>query len=199
MGFFDALFGRTRPTTANLDALFAIPSAAVTLQTALGFTPTGQGAVCYRSAVGVGFAETQSDIVSLLSSVPDAPVVEVNDDDFGFTWLEVTRRRAVGGDGEVDTAALCTDLHAVNTTLEGQGYGPTLLCSVVPFQDATGRTFGLVYLYKQGTFYPFAPHPGGSRTRDTLLEIQLGDALAADLPIEQDKQRWLAIWGAPGL
>lgn len=199
MGFFDALFGRTQPKTANLDALFAIPSAAVTLQTALGFRPTGQGAVCYRSAVGVGFAETQSDIVSLLSSVPDAPRVEVNDDDFGFTWLEVTRRGAVGGDGEVDTAALCTDLHAVNTSLQDQGFGTGLLCSLIPFQGADGAKVGLVYLYKQGTFYPFAPNPNGSRTRDNLLEIQLGDALAGDLPVEHDKQRWLAIWGAPGL
>jgi hypothetical protein len=67
----------------------------------------------------------------------------------------------------------------------------------VPFHDASGRTFGLVYLYKQGTFYAFAPT--GAKSRDNLLEIQVRDTLAGELPMEQDLQRWLALWGAPGL
>src|SRR5699024_10324355 len=41
MGFFDALLGRTKPKRANLDDLFALPPAALTLQAATGFTPTG--------------------------------------------------------------------------------------------------------------------------------------------------------------
>ena len=36
-----------------------------------------------------------------------------------------------------DVAGLCTDLHAVNTALEEQGFGPGLLCSLVPFADRT--------------------------------------------------------------
>jgi hypothetical protein len=77
------------------------------------------------------------------------------------------------------------------------GFATGLLCSLVPFHDAAGRKAGLVYLYKQGTFYTFAPT--GPSTRDNLLEIQLRDTLAGDLPMEQDLQRWLALWGAPGL
>ena len=93
---------------------------------------------------------------------------------------------------------LCTDLHAVNTSLEAQGFGGGLLCTMVPFADAAGRRVGLVYLYKQGTFYPFAPVPGEQR-RDNLLELQLRDQLAGELPMEKDLQRWLAVWDAPGL
>ncbi len=200
MGFFDAILGRTRPKQANLDALFAVPTAAITLQTAMGLNPTGEGAVCYRAADGAGFAGTQADIVELLSSVPDAPSVGTSTDGFGFTWLEVEHAAAEGlGADSVDVGSLCTDLHAVNTTLEGAGYGPALLCSLIPFADATGRRVGLVYLYKQGTFYPFAPAPDGAQRRDNLFEIQVRDAVAGDLPIEPDLQRWLAIWGAPGL
>jgi hypothetical protein len=58
---------------------------------------------------------------------------------------------------------------------------------------------GLVYLYKQGTFYAFAPRPGAQRQRDNLLEIQVRDELAGELPMEKDLSRWLAVWGAPGL
>ena len=71
-----------------------------------------------------------------------------------------------------------------------------MLGGAVPRRCAAGRS-GLVYLYKQGTFYAFAPT--GPKTRDNLLEIQLRDTLDGDLPMEQDLQRWLALWGAPGL
>jgi hypothetical protein len=91
---------------------------------------------------------------------------------------------------------LCTDLHAVNTMLEAEGFGPGLLCSVVPFSQPGGGRLGLVYLYKQGTFYPFAPI--GPQRRDNLLEISVRDTLAAELAFEP-MPGWMALWGAPGL
>ena len=42
MGIWSTLSGRSKPKQANLDALFALPAAAVTLQTAAGFAPTGR-------------------------------------------------------------------------------------------------------------------------------------------------------------
>jgi hypothetical protein len=192
MGFWDVIAGRTKPKQANLDALFLVPSAAITLETTIGLKPTGEGAVCYRAATGAAFQQTQDDVVALLDADPDAPPVEVTQDEYGFTWL-LNRHDAE------DVAGLCTDLHAVNTALEGQGFGPGLLCSLVPFADATGRRVGLVYLYKQGTFYPFAPKPAQARQRDNLMEIQVRDTLAGELPMEKDLSRWLAVWGAPGV
>ena len=190
MGLWETLTGRSRVTKANLDALFLVPSAAITLQTAAGLTPTGDGAVCFRAATGAAFQQTQDDVVALLNDDPDAPDVTISRDDFGFTWLVAHRPPD-------DTSGLCTDLHAVNTALEAQGFASGLLCSLVPFADPTGRRVGLVYLYKQGTFYPFAPT--GPQQRDNLLEIQVRDHLAGELPMERDLGRWMALWGAPGL
>jgi hypothetical protein len=191
MGLWDVIAGRTRPKPPQLDSLFLVPSAAITLETTLGLTPTGTGAVCYRAASGQAFRQLQADVVELLNADPDAPDVEVTQDDFGFTWLVVHRDPS-------DPAGLCTDLHAVNMALEDQGFGPGLLCSLIPFAGTDGHRVGLVYLYKRGTFYPFAPKPG-AKERDNLLEIQLRDTLAGELPTEQDLSRWLAVWGAPGL
>ena len=190
MGLWTSLLGRSRPKAPDLDALFLVPSAAITLQTAAGFLPTGTGAVCYRAASGAAFAQAQAEIVALIDDDPQAPSVATTTDPYGFTWLQVT------GSPD-DVAGLCTDLHAVNSTVEAQGFGGGLLCTLVPFRDAQGRTFGLVYLYKQGTFYPFAPT--GPQRRDNVLEIQMRDLLRADLPIEPDASRWMALWGAPGL
>ena len=55
----------------------------------------------------------------------------------------------------------------------------------------------MVYLFKQGSFYPFAPADG--QTRDTVLELQIRDLLRDELAVEKDLTRWFPIWGAPGL
>ncbi|HXZ73481.1 MAG TPA: hypothetical protein VEH31_21765, partial [Streptosporangiaceae bacterium] len=63
--------------------------------------------------------------------------------------------------------------------------------------DDSGKRLGIIYLYKRGTFYPFAPL-GGER-RDNALELQVRGAVGADLKIETDLSRWFPVWGAPGL
>ncbi|MFE6511445.1 hypothetical protein ACFVDI_23690 [Nocardioides sp. NPDC057767] len=195
MGFWDVITGRTRPKQANLDALFAVPTAALTMQTSLGLVPTGDGAVCYRAAAGAGFAGTQNDVVELLGASESAPKVTTSVDEFGFTWLSVDHEPL--DPANPDITGLVTDLHAVNTTLEMNGFGPGLLCSLITFEGADGRRVGLIYLYKQGTFYPFVPT--GPQQRDNLLEINVRTAVEGDLPVEKDLSRWLAVWGAPGL
>ena len=191
MGFLDVLLGRSKQVKPNLDQLFAVPSAAVTLQVAGDFAPTGVGSVCYRANEGAAFATMQDDVQQLLDA-DNGPKVERVTDDFGFTWL-VCRQSPDG------VSELVTELHAVNRALEDTGFGTSLLCSLVAFERSSdGRRLGLVYLYKRGTFYPFAP-VGRSEQRDNALELQARGMLANDLPLETDLSRWMAIWGAPGL
>ena len=189
MKIVDALLGRRRQVRNNLDDLFAVPTAAITLQTAATFEPTGVGAVCFRAAEGSAFAAAEAEITAVLDNDED-PELERHVDDYGVTWL-VARQD--------DMSALVTDLHAINTALEAQGFGPSLLCSLVGFRDSTRRPLALVYLYKQGSFFPFAPKPGEGQRRDNLLEMQVRDLVKGDLPVEPDTQRWMAVWGAPGL
>jgi hypothetical protein len=189
VSWWDVLLGRTEPAKADLDALFALPSAVVTLQAATGFAPTGLGSVCFRSAEGGAFATLERDIAALLDA-GGGPPVEISQDSYGYTWLLVRRAPEEFSD-------LVTDLHAVNSSLESAGFGPSLLCSLASFADLNGRRIALVYLYKQGTFYPFTPLPG--QRRDNELELQTRGALAEDLPVEPDLSRWFPLWGAPGL
>jgi hypothetical protein len=192
MGIWGALSGRMGPKKSNLDALFLVPSAAITLETAAAISATGAGSVCFRGATGAAFAQTQADVVELINADPEAPDVSVSQDRFGFTWLVARRDPS-------DIGGLCTDLHAVNTILAEQGFDGGLLCSLIAFRATGDRPVGLVYLYKQGTFYPFAPTSGEVETRDNLLELQVRDHLQAELPMETDLQRWMSVWGAPGL
>jgi hypothetical protein len=189
VGIFKNLFGRSDPPAANLDNLFAVPSAAITLEASAGFTPTGTASVCYRENEGGAFATTESDVESLLAAT-GGPKVERSTDTFGFTWLLCRRDPS-------ELSELVTDIHAVNSALQDNGFGGSLLCSLVGFTNQDHQALGLVYLFKKGTFYPFAPD--GAQRRDNALELQVRGILTSDLTIEPDLSRWLAVWGAPGL
>jgi hypothetical protein len=193
VGFLDTLLGRTKPVQPKLDDLFALPSAAVTLEAGAGFTPTGSGSVCFRPVEGRSFADVQKDVTDLLdmsSGKEGGLPVEVSKDDYGFTWVVSSRMSS-----EID--ALVTDLHAVNSALVDNGFGPQLLCTLVAFRDSEERRLALIYLFKRGTFYPFAPLPG--QKRDNALELQVKGAIGPDLKWEPDLGRWFPVWGAPGL
>lgn len=195
MGLLDILLGRTKPVAPDLDQLFALPSAAVTLEAAAGFRPTGSGAVCFAAVEGAAFEQTHREVQALLDADAEREgrPVELTRDGYGYSWL-VSRRTP---DQLPD---LVNDLHAVNSAMEVNGFGPQLLCSLAGFEDERhGRRLALVYLYKRGTFYPFAPLPGTAERRDNPLELRVKATLANDLRIEQDLNRWFPVWGAPGL
>ncbi|MGK5728980.1 PspA-associated protein PspAB [Streptomyces sp. URMC 124] len=194
MGFLDVILGRSKPVRPDLDQLFALPSAAITLQAGAGFTPTGLGSVCFASVEGGAFAQLQQDVRGLLDADTErgGVPVEFSRDAYGYTWL-------LARQPPEDTAALVNDLHAVNTLLQDGGFGPQLLCSLMGFRSGDGRSLALVYLYKRGTFYPFAPVAGAKDKRDNGLELQVRALLADDLRVEEDLARWFPVWGAPGL
>lgn len=194
MGFLDALFGRTKPVKPDLDQLFGVPSAALTLEAGAGFRPTGLGSVCFAAVEGGAFGEVERQVRALLDAdtgrggVP----VEVSKDSYGYTWL-------LARHAPEELPELVNDLHAVNSELEANGFGPQLLCSLVGFHGPDGQPLALVYLYKRGTFYPFAPRPGGGEKRDSALELQVKAMLGDDLRLEAELGRWFPVWGAPGL
>lgn len=130
MGLLDILLGRTKPVAPDLDQLFALPSAAVTLEAAAGFRPTGRGAVCFATVEGGAFEQTHREVQALLDADAErtGPPVELTQDAYGYSWL-VSRRTPD------QLSALVNDLHAVNSAMEVNGFGPQLLCSLAGFED----------------------------------------------------------------
>jgi hypothetical protein len=173
---FDVLLGRSKPKQANLDALFAVTSAAITLEAAAGLRSSGQAAVCFKPASGQDFAATSKELTELLEmAVKEAgSKLDVTDDKYGYRWVVLA---------DPDLEDLVTSVHLVNSTLQDHGFGSG---------PAAGH---LVYLYKRGTFYPFAPRPG--ERRDNEVELNVRAVLGGELPIESDLTRWFALWGVP--
>ncbi len=231
MKLLDTLLGKTKPVQANLDALFSLPAAAITLETTTGLAPSGRAGVCFKPPAGQSFEDMQHDLEQLLqmpddagtsteslaaapqtaapqtgSGTPESPggaesraagsaTIEVRHeaDAYGYRWI------ILGGTGIDD---LVTRVHMVHSSLSDAGWGTQLLCSVVGFvpgggadDSAVDQPVYLIYLAKQGTFYPFAP--SGKEKRDVELELRLKSFLAGDLAIEPDLDRWFPIWDLP--
>jgi hypothetical protein len=189
VGFLDAFLGRSKPVPPDLDQLFALPSAALTLESATDFRPTGLGGVCFRAAEGAAFSDVEHQVRQMLDADGGIPI-ETKVDPYGWTWVVVRHDPS-------DVAGLVTDLHAVNASLRDSGFGPSLLASVVAFGHPDGRRLALVYLFKQGTFYPFAPVDDAAKKRDNALELQVRATVGADLRWEPDVGRWFPVWDAP--
>lgn len=162
MGIFDTLLGRTKPVRPNLDALFALPAAAVTLQASAGLVPTGQAGVCFKPPAGQAFAQMQNDVEQLLRTPdepadPPSPTTDASGaapsggdvtgatgeaaDLAGETAPSLTVRHVADNYGYrwivVDGAGIddiVTRVHVVHSSLQDAGWGPQLLCSVFGFQ-----------------------------------------------------------------
>jgi len=191
MGFLDAVLGRRKPARPDLDSLFAVPTAAITLQAAMDLVPTGRASVAFRSPEGRAFADVEAEVRALLDA-DGGPPVQVSQDGFGFDWVVIETDPA-------DVGAAVIDAHAVNTSLVEGGFGPQLLCSTVSFRGPDGEPMALVYLYKAGTFYPFVPVASKDQERNNVQELQIRDLLDGELPMEKNVSRWFAVWDAPGL
>lgn len=160
------------------------------MQINLELTPTGIGAVCFRAPEGKAFSDLEKEIVELLEA-DGGPKIEASADAFGYDWLTVRS-------DPPDLSSIVTDTHAVNISLVQAGFGPQLLCSLFTFAGTQGEKIALVYLFKRGTFYPFAPAPG-DKVRNNVLELKVRDKLKGELPMEMDLSRWFALWDGPGL
>lgn len=189
MGLRDALFGRTKQAAPNLDNLFALSTAALTLQSELDLVSSGEAGLCFKAGSGESSLETDDDIKQLLDFDETTNKVTLTKDDLGFKWLVVK---------DPDFEALVTRVHSADTSMVEHGLGPRLLCAVFGFVPKTPPGEGsirLVYLMKQGTFYPFAPT--GPSQRNNELELRVRSFLSTDLPIEQNLSRWMALWNVP--
>jgi hypothetical protein len=187
VGLLDVLRGQRAPRRADLDALFGIGSAAVTLEVSMGLVTTGRAGVCFKAVEAGVFDELVRETEELLraTSAESGTTISRHRDGFGFDWIVVE---------DPDVEDLATTSHVVSRSLEDRGFSERLLCAVFGFDGPPGAV-DLVYAYKRGAFYPFAPREG--RTRDHTLELRVKNLLARELATEPEVERWYPVWEAP--
>jgi PspA associated protein B len=188
VGILDILFGRSKPVKAQTEKLFAISTAAVTLETRWGLTPAGAGAVVFRPLTSSYFTETERELDDLLalSAREQGSTVQREKDEFGYQWIIVR---------DPDFEDLVTAIHMVTLTLGERGFRDQLLAAVFRFDGAPGGPVYWIYNYKRGAFYPFVPR--GNHQRDNTEELRLSAVMDRELPMEKSPEQWYALWGVP--
>ena len=188
MALTDILFGRKKLKEPAADRLFAITTAAVTLDVECGLKPTGVGAVIFKPLSAGEFAQADTDIEELLASVAkeSGSKLDRQKDSFGFEWIVIH---------DPDLEDQVTAVHAVASELQARGFGGQLLAAAFRF-DGGGKPVYWIYGFKTGTFWPFVP-TGEKQQRDNARELELKAKLEKELPVEADLSRWLALYDAP--
>ena len=188
VGLRDVLFGRKQLAKPAQERLFALTTAAVTLDVELGLKTAGVGGICFKPLSAGEFARAESDIEQLLDSVAaeSGSKLQRRDDSFGYSWVVVR-------DSELEDQV--TAVHAVAQGLEEQGFGEQLLAALFKFDGGKHPVY-FVYGYKRGAFWPFVP-TGKDQERDNAEELELKAKLDGELPIEADLSRWFGLFDAP--
>lgn len=188
MGLRDILSGRKKLPPPAAERLFALTTAAITLDTECNLRTAGVGAICFKPLSAGDFAQATSDVEQLLDGVASesGSKLERSEDSFGFSWIVVR---------DPDLEDQVTAIHAVAQGLQEKGFGDRLLAAVFRF-DGQKLPVYLVYGYKTGTFWPFVPS-GKDQQRDNAEELELKAKVEKELPIEQDLSRWFGLFEAP--
>ncbi len=188
MGLTDALFGRKKLKEPAGDRLFAITTAAVTLDTGCGIKPAGVGAIIFKPLSAGEFTQVEQDVDQLLQSVAAGAgsTLEHKKDSFGFEWVVIR---------DPDLEDQVTAVHAVAEEFQSRGFGGQLLAAAFRFEGGEHPVYW-IYGFKTGTFWPFVP-TGAKQERDNAKELELKAKLEPELPVEQDLTRWLALFDAP--
>lgn len=188
MSLFDDLLGRTKPVKSQLDQLFAISTAYITLTVDLGLKPSDRAGVTFRPVTSSDFQAADQELSDLLaiSGKDTNTKVEQLKDSFGFQWVVLT---------DPDFEDLVSTTHMVSLTLQEHGFRDQLLAAAFKFlQD--GQPVYWVYNYKRGNFYPFAPKDG-QKERDNAVELRMRSVMERELPIEKELERWYPLWDMP--
>jgi hypothetical protein len=190
VGFLDILTGGGRKLKQPApDRLFAMSTAAVTMETQHNLRSAGRAAIVFQPLATSDFDQVVSEMEEVVRGTGGdvGTAIEKSDDTFGYRWM-------ILADPEFED--LVVGINGVSTALQGGGYGDRVLCAVFSFRDESDRPIYWIYNYKRGAFYPFCPR-GGGQERDTERELRLKAQIGAELPVEAELERWFPLWDIP--
>jgi len=187
LGVRDVLFGRKKLSEPKEDRLFALTTAAITLQTELGLKSAGAGAIAFKPQSSGEFRSAFDDVDQLVDAVAAqcGSKIERKTDEYGFDWVIVH---------DDDLEDLVGAAHTLASELTAKGFGSQLLAAIFRFAGYEHPVYW-IYGFKRGTWWPFVPLD--DKKRDNAKELELKSQLEQELPVEQDLTRWLALFDAP--
>ena len=174
MSIANAVLGHVAPSRARSVLVQGSDAARITLEVEFGLS---------TRAAAIAFDPVTAPSGELLRELAETSgaATRREDDRFGLRWVALS-----GGDPD----DLPISIGVIAESVEQAGCAEQLVCAVFAFE----RGVYLVYNFARAAFHVFVPRAEG---RDTELERRLQAALARDVRLEPDPQRWYPLWGLP--
>src|SRR5579885_2418285 len=149
MGLRDVLFGRKKLAEPKDDRLFALTTAAVTLQVELGLKTAGAAAITFKPQSSGEFRSAFDDVDKLIDAVAQqsGTTIERQTDEYGYDWIVVH---------DPDLEDLVGAAHTLASELTAQGFGEQLLAAIFRFEGGDHPVY-FIYGFKRGAFWTFVP------------------------------------------
>src|SRR3984957_18336887 len=142
MGLRDVVFGRKKLSEPRDDRLFALSTAAVTLEAELGLKTAGKAAITYKPLSSGEFTQADNDADQLIKAAASSSGSEIErkTDTYGYEWIIIH---------DPDLEDQVTAVHGVAQQLTEQGFGAQLLAAPFLFQGGAHPVYW-IYGFKLG-------------------------------------------------
>ena len=193
--FIDSI-GDSRKTNSDSDAIFALSSSYISLESKLNLINTGRCGICIKKTdAEVSFNELKLSIENLLEASKKTDLklsygVSIDEYD-DLLWLVIDVR-------SIEDSVAC--ITVVSEILEQKGPMIMLESAVFEFgkKGSEHQPYYLIYDYELNKFYPFVPIISRQKARNSREEMNMMRAVSDDnLPIEEDETKWDPIWHLP--
>lgn len=193
--FIDSI-GDSRKTNSDSDAIFALSSSYISLESKLNLINTGRCGICIKKTdAEVSFNELKLSIENLLEASKKTDIklsYGISIDEYhDLLWLVIDVT-------SIEDSVACVTV--VSEILEQKG--PMILLESAVFEfgkkGSEHQPYYLIYDYELNKFYPFIPIISRQKARNNREEMNMMKAVSDDnLPIEEDESKWDPIWHLP--
>ena len=194
------LFARGKAKSASAapkpDKLSSLATVSPRLAEQFHLNPTGKLGLCLRAHSGskkdTSPKLTESDLEMLANSALGTSAVtqgtefKATQDQYQYLWLVLRN---------TDLGDLLSATSKVVTVIKEKGKKDLLVAALIPFRADEGKEANWIYEFDRDRFYPFVPET--EPRRNNQLEIEMAEKTEKEMPVEQQLERWRAIWGAP--
>lgn len=169
---------------ADPSDLIALSRVSLAVETNMGYEACKVGGLAFSDIDDQEFDKALDEVKGVIRSSDDTQDAELDIKDIhGTQWIVVN---------DEDIESLVANLQFGASAMESVEYSSRLLAAVLPFKNDNDDYIYVIYSFRRGSFYPFAPK--SLDERDSKIERRLSTILEDEIDVEDDRSYWYPLW-----
>lgn len=169
---------------ADPNDLIALSRVSLAIETEMNYEPARTAALAFSDIDSTDFDKALDEVKGVIQNSDDTQDANLDIEDIhGTQWIVVQ---------DESIESLVANLQYGASAMESVKYSSRLLAAVLPFENEENNKIYVIYSFRRGKFYPFAPE--GLNDRNSKIERRLSTILEDEIDVEQDKNYWYPLW-----